>query len=274
MTTTWEEGEQIPPQPIGLIGLIRLLQRGLRLVLVIFTGLFVHGLLRLIERPIYGQARPWTPLIVQWVCRQSLRILRIELRIHGRVMDEPGAVVANHGSWLDIFVLNARKRIYFVAKAEVRGWALIGWLARATGTVFIKRERKEAKAQTELFKTRLGLGHRLLFFPEGTSTDGRRVLPFKPTLFAAFLSENLADNTHIQPVSVVYHAPEGQDPRFYGWWGDMSFGAHLLKVLAAAGSGSVDVVCHPTLRVADKPNRKVIAAHLEEQVRAGLDQYI
>ena len=99
----------------------------------------------------------------------------------------PSTVVANHASWLDIFALNAPQRIYFVSKDEVRDWPGIGWLARATGTVFIARKSREAGVQARLFETRMAAGHRLLFFPEGTSTDGRRVLPFKTTLFAAFL---------------------------------------------------------------------------------------
>ena len=261
----------IPPQVrVPVTAVPRVLLRGLALLVVILAGLAAHGLLRLVERPLHGQERPWTPAIVQWVCRSALWILGLTLRLHGDVMQHPGAVVANHGSWLDIFVLNARKRIYFVAKAEVRGWPLIGWLARATGTVFIKRDRREAKAQTELFKTRLGYGHRLLFFPEGTSTDGRRVLPFKPTLFAAFLAEGLAEIAYIQPVSVAYHAPEGAEDKFYGWWGDMDFGPHLLSTLAAARQGSVTIQYHAPVRVAEIEDRKALARLLENKVRAGL----
>jgi lyso-ornithine lipid O-acyltransferase len=97
-------------------------------------------------------------------------------------MQHKGALVANHASWLDIFTLNACDRIYFVSKSEVAGWPGIGWLARATGTVFINRQGREAQMQKLLFEARLRAGHRLLFFPEGTSTDGQRVLDFKSTL--------------------------------------------------------------------------------------------
>jgi lyso-ornithine lipid O-acyltransferase len=144
-------------------------------------------------------------------------------------MRERGAVVANHSSWMDIFALNARKRVYFVSKAEVARWPGIGWLARATGTVFINRDPKEARAQQTVFEARLKAGHKLLFFPEGTSTDGQRILPFKSTLFGAFFAPDLRDILWVQPVTVIYTAPPGEDPRFYAWWGDMSFGGHLLK---------------------------------------------
>ena len=124
------------------------------------------------------------------------------------------------------------------------------------------------KAQVALFEDRLQHGHRLLFFPEGTSTDGIRVLPFKPTLFAPFFSDRLVHDMHIQPVTVIYHPPEGADPRFYGWWGDMGFGEHLLKVLAQKRQGKVELVYHPPVRVDDFPNRKSLASHLETQVRS------
>lgn len=182
-------------------------------------------------------------------------------------MTQRGAVVANHSSWLDIFALNARKRVYFVSKAEVAKWPGIGWLARATGTVFIERNRKKAREQTLLFQERLSAGHKLVFFPEGTSTDGIRVLPFKTTLFAAFFTDELREFMYVQPVSVIYHAPVGQPNRFYGWWGDMDFGPHLLKTLGARRQGWVELIYHIPAKVSDFENRKALAAHCEEAVR-------
>ena len=273
MTVTWTDEAELVPERLTPVGWFLVVIRGVPLILVLATGLLVHGLLRLIERPFSRKGRLLSPYMTQLVCRIGLAILGIKVRLHGDIMKQSGAVVANHSSWLDIFVLNARKRIYFVAKSEVKGWAGIGWLARATGTVFIKRDRREAKQQTEVFKNRLELGHRLLFFPEGTSTDNKRVLPFKTTLFAPFLSEEIRESAYIQPVSVVYHAPLGEDPRFYGWWGDMEFGSHILQILGARRTGSVDVICHPAVKMADQIDRKKLALKLETQVRAGYDQF-
>lgn len=185
-------------------------------------------------------------------------------------MGHPGALVANHSSWLDIFALNAATRLYFVSKAEVAGWPGIGLLAKITGTVFIARDRGQARAQQDVFEDRLLAGHRLLFFPEGTSTDNFRVLPFKSTLFAAFFTEKLRNTLYIQPISVVYTAPEGQDPRFYGWWGDMDFGPHALIMLAQPRGGSVKVICHPPVPVRDMEDRKAMAVTMEKAVRQGM----
>lgn len=270
MTPDWDAARP-DPVPIGAAGWLRVLWRGGLLGTLTFGCLALLLLVRLIERPLFGLRRPVTPYITQFVCRNAFRILRMPYRTTGELMRGPGAVVANHASWLDIFTLNARKRIYFVSKAEVAGWPGIGWLARATGTVFINRDRREARAQKQLFEDRLHAGHKLLFFPEGTSTDGIRVLPFKSTLFAAFFADGLRQEMQVQPVTVIYRAPAGADARFYGWWGDMDFGSHLLKVLAAPRQGSVEVVYHPPVAVADFPDRKALAAHCEDAVRRGMD---
>ncbi|MBI1218222.1 MAG: 1-acyl-sn-glycerol-3-phosphate acyltransferase [Rhodobacteraceae bacterium] len=250
------------------MGWVRVVLRGGVLGLLTYGCLVILLLVRLIERPLCGQNRPVTPHIAQFVCRSAFVILGIRMRVTGRPMRGHGAVVANHASWFDIFTLNAPQRIYFVAKSEVAGWAGIGWLARATGTVFINRKGSEAKLQQDVFEARLKAGHRLLFFPEGTSTDGLRVLPFKSTLFAAFFADGLPAELQIQPVSVVYHGPPGQDPRFYGWWGDMEFIPHLVKLLAAPRQGSVDVVFHDPVKVSAFADRKALAAYCEERVRS------
>ena len=239
--------------------------------MVTFGCLGLLLMVRLVERPLFGPRRPLTPWITQFVCRSAFVILGMRFATRGQPMRGAGAVVANHASWLDIFALNARKRIYFVSKSEVANWPGIGWLARATGTVFITRTARDAAAQRRVFEERLGAGHKLLFFPEGTSTDGRQVLPFKTTLFAAFFAEELRASLSVQPVTVIYHAPEGADARFYGWWGDMEFGAHLLQTLAARPQGGVTVIYHTPLRVRDFADRKTLARACEEAVRQGFE---
>jgi 1-acyl-sn-glycerol-3-phosphate acyltransferase len=142
----WNTAPPPPFQP-GLAGWLRVLWRGALIGSVTYAGLMLLLLVRLVEWPLFGQARPVTPWITQAVCRFALFVLRLPLVVHGRPMTAAGAIVANHSSWVDIFVLNAVQRVYFVAKSEVAGWALIGWLARATGTVFITRKGVEAKKQ-------------------------------------------------------------------------------------------------------------------------------
>lgn len=270
MSGTWFPDQEPEPVRIGPMGWVRVGLRGTPVLVVVLGGLIVLLLVRLIERPLCGVNRPVTPYITQGVCKSALVVMGIRLTVVGAHMTQNGAVVCNHASWLDIFTLNAAKRIYFVAKSEVAGWPLIGWLARATGTVFIARRSRDAKIQLDIFADRLNAGHKLLFFPEGTSTDGLRVLSFKSTLFEAFFAQELRDSLHIQPVTVKYSAPAGQDARFYGWWGDMEMGPHLLKTLAARKSGAVQVIYHAPVAVAEFDGRKALAQYCENKVRGGL----
>lgn len=269
MNPLWKSEAAPDPVIIGPMGWLRILYRTLVLGTLVFSCLVLLLLIRLIERPLCGLRRPVTPFITQFVCRNAFRVMGMKFKTSGQLMQQPGGVVANHSSWLDIFALNARKRIYFVSKSEVANWPGIGWLARATGTVFIERNPKRAREQTQLFEQRLLAGHKLLFFPEGTSTDGLRVLPFKTALFQAFFSDQLRDNMFIQPVTVLYHPPVGEPTRFYGWWGDMDFGSHLIKTLATGAPGSVEVIYHDPLRVSDFADRKALAAKCYEVVRNG-----
>jgi len=263
----WREA-RISPLRIGVTGWPRVIWRGGLLGAVTYGCLALMLLVRLIERPLFGVERPLTPPITQFVCRMAFLILRLPLTTRGVPMRQKGAVVANHASWLDIFALNAVQRVYFVSKSEVERWPGIGWLARATGTVFIARKGTEAKRQQAVFEDRLRAGHKLMFFPEGTSTDAIRILPFKSTLFAAFYSHGLDRILHIQPVTVVYHAPVGEDPRFYGWWGEMDFASHLLQVLAVRRQGRVEVIFHPEVPVDAFASRKELAGYCERVIRA------
>ena len=263
-------GWQTRPPPIrriGGAGYLRFALRAPMIGVLTYGGLLILLTLRLVEIPVHGAARPWTPTITRLVCRATLFIMGLPLVVHGQPMRLPGATVSNHSSWLDIFVLNATHNLFFVAKSEVATWPVINWLARATGTVFITRKGAEVKRQKTIFEDRLQAGHRLLFFPEGTSTDAIRVLPFKSALFAAFYAPGLRATMHIQPVTVVFHAPPGEDPRFYGWWGDMDFASHFLFILSRRRQGCVEVTFHPEVPVDAFDSRKALAQHCERVIR-------
>ena len=265
---TWRGETPPPPARPGPLGWAVALSRGLSVISVLLIGVILILPLRAIERLFAGPRRPLTGPWVQGVCRLCLWLMGIGWQRIGTPMRGPGAMVANHSSWLDIFVLNAAAPLFFVSKAEVAGWPGINILTRVTNTHFVTRDPRLARQQAAEFAARTAAGHRLLFFPEGTSTDGLRVLPFKPTLFQAFLDPDLPPGLAIQPVSVRYHAPSGRAPGFYGWWGDMALGPHLLAVLAQPRQGGVTITLHPPIPVAGH-SRKSLSAAAEAAVRAG-----
>ncbi|ATG46392.1 1-acyl-sn-glycerol-3-phosphate acyltransferase [Celeribacter ethanolicus] len=268
----WES--RIPPSPPNPVtwGTWRAIRRGVPIVLMILICMMLMLATRAVEAVLVGKRRPWSSVFPRFVSRNALRLMGMRLTVKGQPMAHHGAVVANHSTWLDIFVLNAVQRIFFVSKAEVANWPGIGTMAKATGTVFINRDRKEAAEQKRLFEERLHMGHKLLFFPEGTSSDSLRVLPFKPTLFAAFFTPELREEVWIQPVTARYVAPEGEDVRFYGWWGEMEFGPSLVQVLKARPQGRVEVIFHDPIAVKDVKDRKEMAARCEAAVRSGLPE--
>ncbi len=268
---TWYGAPEPQNRTYGATDWIRIVRRGLPLGITVFGGLAILLAMRLVERPLCGMQRPVTPWITRGVCTAAFWWLGIGRRVQGRPMTGLGVAVANHSTWLDIFALNASDSLYFVAKSEVSGWPGIGWLARATGTLFIRRDPRDAPNQARLLSDRLHAGHRLLFFPEGTSTDGLRVLPFKPMLFAPVFDEGIRSDAQVQAITVKYQAATTEPPGFYGWWGDMSYGANLLKILAAPRQGQVDVIYHGPLKAVSFSDRKALAKAAEALVRSGLE---
>jgi 1-acyl-sn-glycerol-3-phosphate acyltransferase len=195
---------------------------------------------------------------VAWA-RTGLFACGLALTVEGRRMRHGGAIVANHVSWLDIFALLAPGRAIFVAKSEVRRWPVIGFVAAACDTMFVERRATAAARQREEMRARMAGGQLLCFFPEGTSTDGLRVLPFKSTLFAALLAPELREVASVQPVTVIYEPPPGLPAALYGWWGDMGFGDHVWTIVTHSFGGRVRVIFHPERRVADFADRKALA---------------
>ena len=204
--------------------------------------------------------------------RMVLRILGVRLKIVGAVTHEgPALLASNHVSWLDIVVLSAVAPLSFIAKREVGVWPFFGTLARLQRTVFVDRDRRHSTgASRDDMQERLKTGDILVLFAEGTSSDGRHVLPFKSAFFGAAEYEGVL----VQPVTLAYagHRNLPMTRRlmpFYAWYGDMELPAHLWGAIAM-GPIEVTVICHPPLSLSGGLTRKSLARHAETLVRNGL----
>jgi 1-acyl-sn-glycerol-3-phosphate acyltransferase len=202
----------------------------------------------------------------------------IHIRVRGKPVTGEGVLlVANHTSWADIIIFSAVTPLSFVAKAEVARWPLFGTLARLQRTVFVERARRSATAEIrDEIRERLLAGDTLLLFPEGTSHDGNRVLPFKSALLGA-AEAILANGQHVkvQPVSAAFTGlhgvPMGRETRpLFAWYGNMEMVPHLWEALKA---GPLDVVVqfHPPFSL-DVMDRKALAKEAQEVVQAGVAQ--
>jgi len=176
--------------------------------------------------------------------------------------------LANHCSWLDIIVLGGTLDAAFVSKAEVGRWPLIGTVARLGRTVFVSRARGRTGNEAREMRDRLAAGDSLVLFPEGTSSDGTRVLPFRSSFLA--VAEAAAV---IRPVSVVYDRlgglPAGRRDRpLFAWYGDMGIGPHAWRLCRHAGLRAT-ILLHQPLAPGAIPNRKALSAAAEATVAAG-----
>jgi len=188
----------------------------------------------------------------------------------------PALILSNHVSWLDICVISALAPVVFVAKSEVAGWPVFGWLAKLQRTIFINRKaRHQTGAATKEIAGRLLGGDAVVLFAEGTSSDGVRVLPFRSSLVGA-VHHALGAGTHhthvtVQPMSLAYvgfgGVPIGRGLRErVAWYGDADLMPHLFAVLS---SGAVDVTVSWGAATAYdmSADRKAIARGAEKSVR-------
>lgn len=166
--------------------------------------------------------RRWSALL--------LRILGVRLHVHGEISGErPLMLVANHVSWLDIFVINAVSPVRFVAKSEIRRWPAIGWLSGKTGTLFIERgRRRDTVRVTRLVAAAMEAGDVAAVFPEGTTTDGSQVLPFHSSLLQPALSAGAL----VQPVALQFLRANGGLCTEAAYDGDKSLWDTLLDIVA------------------------------------------
>ena len=208
------------------------------------------------------------------------RILGFDLQVIGRPStDRPTLFVSNHSSYLDITILGALIEGSFVAKSDVAAWPFFGTLARLQRTVFVDRKRSKTAKQRDSIQGRLQQGDGLILFPEGTSSDGNRTLPFKSALFSvAAIEVTEANGGHraitVQPVSIACTAldgiPLGRELRpLYAWYGDMSLVPHLW-IVAGLGRLTVAVEFHAPVRADQFASRKALAEHCYEAVSNGV----
>lgn len=207
--------------------------------------------------------------------RIMLRLIGMRVAVKGLPVDgAPAFFISNHASYLDVVVLGSQIEACFVAKSEVARWPFFGWLAQASRTVFLERDRRtQAGAQRDTLVNRLASGDSLVLFPEGTSNDGNRVKRFKSTLLGA--AEHHMPGGHqprVQPVSIAYTGIHGIPigrvwrPKF-AWYGDMELMPHLYELMQV-GPCEVEVHFLTPVRAADFASRKHLTDHCRGQIIA------
>lgn len=252
--------------PFRLLQPLRVARRGGGILLWTLPSMLVQAIcLALPGRAKVEYAR------IYWatVCR----LLGLRVRVIGALASTPGrpvVFVSNHSSWLDVPVLGGRLDACFVSKNEVGRWPVIGTVARLGRTVFVSRQRHATRRERDVLRDRLAAGDSLLLFPEGTTSDGSRVLPFRTTFFAVAEGEQ---PPLIQPVSVVYDRldglPTGRASRpVFAWYGDMDLASHFWRLAQHHGL-RVTILLHPPIDPSRFAGRKALSHAVWQAVADG-----
>jgi 1-acyl-sn-glycerol-3-phosphate acyltransferase len=252
---TWND--VLGDRPLG--GRLRAIRRIATLVIFTLVCMPIQAVLLLLP----GRAKNHFP---RFYHRSLCWLIGLELRVIGRAAGAPRTLyVSNHTSWLDIMVLGATLDARFVSKAEVGTWPLVGWVAKLGRTVFVSRSRGRTGSEAQEMRARMEAGNSLILFPEGTTSDGTRVLPFRSSFFAV-----ASVAARVQPVTVVYDRLGGlpvgrRDRPTFAWYGDMETGSHVWALLRRTGT-RVTVVMHQDFTPESVPDRKLLAARVGRTV--------
>lgn len=242
--------------PISAIGWMRIVWRALGLIALLVVFVPLHFLYRLFA---YGSPFPMLFL------RYSARICGARVKVEGTHLRRDVFYVANHVSWLDILSLAGASGTAFVAKAELEKAPVVGWLASLNRTVFVKREHRMGVAeQINALKEALADNWAVTVFPEGTTTDGQSLLPFKTSMLSVL--EPPPPGVMVQPVLLDY----GPVAEWIGWIGEEGGLNNAKRVLSRRGSFRLTVKFLEPFSPHDFRGRKAISAEARRRIEEAL----
>jgi 1-acyl-sn-glycerol-3-phosphate acyltransferase len=214
--------------------------------------------------------------VCRWYFATATRVMGIRVIVRGEQSAAKSKLaVANHISYLDIFVLGGLIKGSFVAKAEIANWPVFGTMGKVGHTVFVDRKRTATGVARDGIQERLDAGHTLIMFPESTSHDGNRVRPFKSALFTvAERRTRDGQPVTVQPVSIAYTRLNGLPlgigwRSFFAWYGDMDLMPHVWQAMRL-GRLTAEVTFHPPVTIDEFRNRKDLAAYCTQVAGDGM----
>lgn len=249
----------------------------LRIILVLAAMIALSLSLIPVQYVFLKLKNTWKRRLPNFFHRIVARLFGFKVTTIGEMAEgRPLLLVSNHVSWSDIVVLSATGQVSFIAKSEVRSWPIFGMFAILQRTVFVERERRgKTGKQTSEIATRLVEGDAMVLFPEGTTSDGNRVQPFKTALFGAAhaaIREAGVEEVIVQPVAIAYTGVHGMAMGRYhrpiaSWPGDVELMPHLKGILRE-GAIDVEVRFGEPVVVTANTDRKALARTMENKVRA------
>ncbi|KYQ82739.1 lysophospholipid acyltransferase family protein [Acinetobacter vivianii] len=256
-----QEATAVTNQPLNLISKLSLyskkLASGLETIGEGFYLIYRHGLYKDPNNPVNTR-------YVQYFCRRLCEVFNIEVEVHGTIPREPALWVSNHISWLDVAVLGSGARIFFLAKAEVERWPILGKLAKGGGTLFIKRGSGDSIRIREQITEFLKQDIPVLFFPEATTTDGSKVKKVHGRLLGAAIEAQRP----VQVCVICYVNQNGELDLVAPFIGEMTFAEHVQRVLEMP-KVTAHLMTLPAISV-EGHTVDSLTKEVDRQMRAGL----
>ena len=247
-------------------------------MILIFLRLIIYLLLTLALLPfqfiIVFFIKNYAYIIPYFYHKICLRIFGIKIKTFGKVsINFPILLISNHASYLDIIILGSLFKTSFIAKKEISKWPLLGILAKLQNTIFIDRRVSSLKNQENQIIKHLNEKKNLVIFPEGTSSDGNRVLPFKSSLFNIF-EKNLNSKILVQTITIVYKKINGVpmnrlERKNITWHSNMDLIPNIFNVLKKL-SIEVEVIFNDEFLPSKEYDRKKLALHCWEKINYNL----
>lgn len=212
--------------------------------------------------------------------RGTLCVMGISVRRKGDdPAERPTLFISNHASYIDVFVMGALLPLRYTPKKDAESWPLISTLINLTNPLYIDRANRTAiRQQQQDLQQALADGDNILLFPEGTTSDGNEVLPFKSALFSVAETTPGGHPVTVQPFTIAYTGLNGEplqehERLLFAWYGDTALIPHLLKMLTIRRS-CISVMFHPATSIAAFRTRKALCEHCESVVRGGFEELI
>lgn len=212
--------------------------------------------------------------------RGALFVMGISVRRKGNEPAErPCLFISNHASYIDVFVMGALLPLRYTPKKDAESWPLISNLINLTNPLYIDRANRTAiRQQQQDLQDALADGDNILLFPEGTTSDGNEVLPFKSALFSVAEMTPGGSPVTVQPFTIAYTGLNGEPLKdserlLFAWYGETALIPHLLRLLTIKRS-CISVMFHPPTSIAAFRSRKALCEHCEDVVREGFEELI
>ena len=251
--------------PINNLSLIDNLIFYSKLVFFTVASVLLFSLSLLLGK-IIPSIEKWLPVLFH---KMLLWLLSVEVEIVGKIQQskKSNLFISNHLSYLDIPVLGSKFPVRFVAKSEVESWPFFGFLAKKGRSIFIKRNKTDSLNQKNKILNILYSGEKVFIFPEGTTSDGNRVLEFKSSSFSSVENQKFK----IQPIVILYSDLNGIPINRWlrpliAWYGDMDLKPHLSKLVGLMSIKAKLIYLEP-VNTKNFENRKDLSNHLEDRVR-------